>query len=54
VHHLPWPLQHASAQILENTLLAPFDIALAGAPLVHFARRVDAVVWPLVPVAQPV
>lgn len=45
VHHVPWPLQHAEAEIEHNTLVAPYGIALAGPPLCHFARRVDVVVW---------
>lgn len=47
VHHHPWPLQTAFAEIGENTLLEPFRISLDGAPaLLHFARRIDVVIWP--------
>ena len=48
IHHEPWPLQRASADIDENTIGDPQGIALAGPPpLLHFARRLDVVVWPI-------
>jgi hypothetical protein len=45
VHHLPWPLQHAQAEIRVNRMTTPYGIELRGAPLLHFAQRVDAAVW---------
>jgi uncharacterized protein YqjF (DUF2071 family) len=46
VHHEPWPLQRAEIEIRANTMTDPWNIALSDAPsLVHFARRVDVVVW---------
>jgi uncharacterized protein YqjF (DUF2071 family) len=48
IHHEPWPLQAAEAEI-ELTTLSPIE--LDGAPLCHFSRRQDVVVWPLEPVA---
>jgi hypothetical protein len=46
VHHAPWPLQRAQAQIEENTMFAPYGFQVAGAPaLLHFAERLDVVVW---------
>jgi len=46
VHHEPWPLQEAWADIAENTMLEPTGLPpLEGAPLLHFARRLDVVVW---------
>jgi uncharacterized protein len=46
VHHAPWPLQSADAQILTHTLLAPHGLEVQGPPvLTHFARRLDVVVW---------
>ena len=48
VHHPPWPLQPAEAEI-ELVSLAPF--ALQGDPVCHFSRRQDVLVWPLRPVA---
>jgi uncharacterized protein YqjF (DUF2071 family) len=47
IHHEPWPLQAAEAEI-ELTTLSPIE--LDGAPLCHFSRRQDVVVWPLEPV----
>lgn len=47
VHHQPWPLQPAGAEIEENTIAQPQGIQIAGAPaLLHFSRRLDVVVWP--------
>jgi uncharacterized protein YqjF (DUF2071 family) len=45
VQHLPWPLQAAQASIERNTMLAPHGITVTGPPLLHFARRLDVVVW---------
>ncbi len=46
VHHVPWPLQPAEAQIATNNLLAPSGLRLPSQPpLLHFASRVDVVVW---------
>jgi uncharacterized protein YqjF (DUF2071 family) len=44
IHHAPWPLQVAEAEI-ELTTLAPLE--LDGPPVCHFSRRLDVVVWPL-------
>jgi uncharacterized protein len=51
IHHRPWTLQDAEAEIRANTMTAPLHIDLAGDPLVQFARRQDVVFWPLRPVA---
>jgi uncharacterized protein len=46
VHHAPWPLQTATAELAENTIAAAQGIPLEGPPpLLHFARRLDVVVW---------
>jgi uncharacterized protein YqjF (DUF2071 family) len=46
VHHGPWPLQKAAAEITRNTYLSAQGLAPAGAPAtLHFARRIDVVVW---------
>src|SRR5262249_15581735 len=48
VHHHPWPLQAARAEIDENTIGSAQGIAVAGPPaLLHFSRRLDVVVWPV-------
>lgn len=47
IHHAPWPLQLAEAEFAENTMARAAGIALpASKPLLHFAKRQDAVVWP--------
>ncbi len=46
VHHVPWPLQAAEAEISRNTYLALHGLPAAGPPrLLHFARRIDVVAW---------
>jgi uncharacterized protein YqjF (DUF2071 family) len=46
VHHVPWLLQKAEADIRVNTLFASHGLGVVGAPpLLHFARRLDVVVW---------
>jgi uncharacterized protein YqjF (DUF2071 family) len=49
IHHLPWPLQPARAEIELNTM-APDGVRLEGEPLLHFAARQDVLVWPLAPI----
>jgi uncharacterized protein YqjF (DUF2071 family) len=46
IHHRPWPLQPAEAQIDLNTMPPP-ELRLEGAPLLHFSERQDVVIWPL-------
>ena len=46
IHHEPWPLQDAEAEIETNTMAAAARIALSGRPtLLHFARKLDVLVW---------
>lgn len=48
IHHVPWPLQLAEAEIEVNTVVAAHGLTLPPqAPLLHFARRLDVIVWPL-------
>jgi len=48
IHHLPWPLQDAEAEIEVNTMAAAAGIALPNIPpLLHFSRKLDVLVWPL-------
>lgn len=45
IHHPPWPLQPARADITVNTV-APPGLTPSGAPaILHFARRQDVVTW---------
>jgi uncharacterized protein YqjF (DUF2071 family) len=46
VHHAPWPLQQAEADLGRHTMLAPYGLPVSGPPaLLHFARRIDVVTW---------
>lgn len=48
IHHEPWPLQRATAELTACTMSAPIAVPLSGPPpLLHFARRLEVVVWPL-------
>lgn len=47
IHHRPWPLQPAEAEITRNTIPAAHGITLPDTPpLLHFAARQDTLVWP--------
>jgi uncharacterized protein len=51
IHHRPWPLQAAKAEIVANTMASAAGITLPPEPpLLHFARRLDVVLWSLRPV----
>ncbi|NUP88832.1 MAG: DUF2071 domain-containing protein [Candidatus Sumerlaeia bacterium] len=46
IHHAPWPLQPAEAEIHLNTMTSPQRIELPPeAPHLLFARRLDVAVW---------
>ena len=47
IHHPPWPLEPAWAEIELNTMGEPFGLDLAGPPLLHFAARQDTLIWAL-------
>jgi len=48
IHHQPWPLQDAEAEFETNTVAAAASIALPGSgPLLHFARKLEVLIWPL-------
>jgi uncharacterized protein YqjF (DUF2071 family) len=47
IHHRPWPLQTAEAEIEVNTIAAADGVPLPDAqPLLHYAHKQPAVVWP--------
>jgi len=51
VHHPPWPLQRAEAEVRLNAMLDSQGLrASDGAPLLHFSRRLDVIVWSPQPV----
>ncbi len=46
IHHLPWSLFEAEAEIEVNTVAEAFGLPLEkDSPLLHFARRLDVVAW---------
>lgn len=47
VHHVPWPLEDAEADIARNDLAAAFGIALPDdKPVLHYSRRLAVYIWP--------
>lgn len=48
IHHCPWPLQDAEAEIEQNTMAAAAGIHLPDSrPLLHFSRLLEVLIWPL-------
>jgi uncharacterized protein YqjF (DUF2071 family) len=47
IHHRPWTVQDAHADLHVNTMAEAFGIDLAGDPLLQYAGRQDVVFWPL-------
>lgn len=46
IHHAPWPLQPAAAEVEVNTMTRQLGFELPDRPpLLHFARRLDVVAW---------
>ncbi|MGC1484953.1 MAG: DUF2071 domain-containing protein [Candidatus Acidiferrum sp.] len=46
IHHLPWVLRTAEAELTKNTMPEAAGFSLpAERPLLHFAKRQDVVVW---------
>jgi uncharacterized protein YqjF (DUF2071 family) len=47
IHHSPWPLQSAAAEIRVNTMTSGLGLDLPpAAPVMHFVQRLDVHVWP--------
>ena len=47
IHHPPWPLQPARADLQRNSMAAAAGVTLPSvAPLLHFVLRQDMVAWP--------
>jgi uncharacterized protein len=44
IHHPPWLLQEAEAEVAENTM-SPVEVE--GEPLAHYSARQDVVIWAL-------
>ncbi len=48
IHHPPWPLQLADAEVQANTMTDWLNIKLPDvSPLLHFSRKLEVVVWGL-------
>jgi uncharacterized protein YqjF (DUF2071 family) len=48
IHHVPWPLEEAEADIERNDLPAALGIHLPNvAPVLHYSRRLAVYVWQL-------
>jgi uncharacterized protein YqjF (DUF2071 family) len=45
IHHPPWPLRRAEADIAHNSMGAEVGLDLSGDPLLHLAPRQDVVFW---------
>jgi len=49
IHHSPWPLQPAEAEVEAQEMADQIGIRLEGDPLLHFSARQDTLIWPLQP-----
>jgi uncharacterized protein YqjF (DUF2071 family) len=48
IHHVPWQLQTAEAEITRNSMAAAAGITLPQSKaLLHFSKRMDVLVWPI-------
>ena len=46
IHHLPWPLQYAFAEVENNSVAQAHGIELPNrTPVLHFAREIDVFIW---------
>jgi uncharacterized protein YqjF (DUF2071 family) len=47
IHHIPWPLEEAEAEIERNDLASAIGITLPNEdPVLHYSRRLAVYVWP--------
>jgi uncharacterized protein len=47
IHHHPWPLQRAEAEVESLTMTEQIGVALPETePLLHFSRHLDTLAWP--------
>ena len=47
IHHPPWPLRPALAEIDENSMPPAGVEVVDEDPLLHFSARQDVLIWPL-------
>jgi uncharacterized protein len=52
IHHRPWPLQPATAELRLNTMARPLGLELDDAPVLHYSVRQDTLIWSLEPVSD--
>src|SRR5882672_897961 len=53
IHHVPWPLQDATAEVRSNTMTMPLHLDLPRTqPVLHFARYLEVVAWRMVPLGE--
>jgi uncharacterized protein YqjF (DUF2071 family) len=45
IHHPPWQLEEAGAEVAPNAMAEQLEIALPGTPRLHLARRQDVLFW---------
>lgn len=47
IHHIPWPLEQAEAEISQNDLASHIGLQLPDTePLLHYSRHLAVYVWP--------
>lgn len=47
IHHIPWPLEEAEAEISQNDLASHIGLQLPDTePLLHYSRHLAVYVWP--------
>jgi uncharacterized protein YqjF (DUF2071 family) len=49
IHHPPWPLQPAGAELDAQGMADELGLRLEGEPLLHYAARQDTLLWSLEP-----
>jgi uncharacterized protein len=49
IHHAPWPLQPARADIELNRMAEPLGIELHEEPVLHYSSRQHTLIWALAP-----
>lgn len=48
IQHRPWPLQHAEAELTEETTARSHGLHLPDTPpLLHYAHTIDVLAWPI-------
>ena len=53
IHHRPWQIQEAGAEIAVNTIPNAVEIDLPdSAPTIHYSPGARSLVWPVVPIRR--